>query len=382
MDWKIPLADLDIGADEIKAVEAVLESRWLTMGAVTRQFEREFAAFLGVKHAFAVANGTAALHLACLALELGAGDEVIVPSLTFVASANAIRYTGALPVFADIVSLDDLNICPSAIEHCISKRTRAIMVVHYGGFACDMPAIKTLAEQYNLKIIEDAAHAIGGELDQIPLGCWGEIGCFSFFSNKNMTTGEGGMVVTNDDETANRLRLLRSHGMTTLTWDRHQGRASEYDVVMLGYNYRLDEIRAALGLVQLKKLEFNNQRRRHLSRLYDSLLLQENLPVILPFQNYRGKSAAHLYPILLPAEINRRQVMEMLKARGIQTSIHYPPIHLFSIYNSGDKKVSHSLPLTEEACRRELTLPLFPGMKEEDVSFVVSALKEALEGIL
>ncbi len=379
MNWRIPLADVDIGSAEIAAVQQVLESRWLTMGSVTRQFEQEFARQMNVKHALAVANGTAALHLACLALGIGPGDEVIVPSLTFVASANAIRYTGATPVFGDVVNLLDLNISPLAVEKSISPRTKAIMVVHYGGYACDMPAIRAIAQKYNLKIIEDAAHAVGGELEGISLGCWGEIGCFSFFSNKNMTTGEGGMVVTNSDELASRLGLLRSHGMTTLTWDRHQGRASEYDVVMLGYNYRLDEIRSAIGLVQLSKLENNNEQRRKLSHVYHAAL-NEMLPEIeLPFKDYRGKNAAHLLPVLLPAAANRKQVMEFLKSRGIQTSIHYPPIHLFSIYQTFSSQNKRSLPVTEEVGRRELTLPLYPAMTPDDVALVVTTLREALE---
>ncbi|GAP11696.1 predicted pyridoxal phosphate-dependent enzyme [Bellilinea caldifistulae] len=379
MNWKVPLADLDIGTDEILAVQKVLESRWLTMGSVTQQFEQEFAKKIGARHAFAVTNGTAALHLACLALGLGPGDEVIVPSLTFVASANAIRYTGATPVFAEIVSPKDLNISPVAVEKRINPRTRAIMVVHYGGYACDMTAIQTIAERHNLKIIEDAAHAVGGELEGTALGCWGEIGCFSFFSNKNMTTGEGGMVVTNDDELADRLRLLRSHGMTTLTWDRHQGRAIDYDVVMLGYNYRLDEIRSAIGLVQLNKLEKNNEQRRKLTRHYHSMLKKTLPQVETPFENYRGKTSAHLLPILLPQAANRRKIIEFLKSRGIQTSIHYPPVHQFSIYQPDTRPNNPALPITEEVGQRELTLPLYPAMTGEDVALVVNTLGEALE---
>ncbi len=379
MNWKIPLADLDIGTDEILAVQEVLESRWLTMGSVTQRFEQEFAQKVGIKHALAVTNGTAALHLACLALGIGSGDEVILPSLTFVASANAIRYTGAIPVFADIYSQQDLNLSPLAIENWINPRTKAIMVVHYGGYPCDMPAIQKIAQKHNLYIIEDAAHATGSELEGISLGCWGEVGCFSFFSNKNMTTAEGGMVVTNNDELAARLRLLRSHGMTTLTWDRHQGRASEYDVVMLGYNYRLDEIRSAIGLVQLAKLENNNEKRRKLSQLYHSMIKKALPQVTVPFENYRGKTAAHLLPVLLPSAINRRQVMEFLKSRGIQTSIHYPAVHLFSIYRNFTHPNRFSLPISEEVARRELTLPLYPAMTVEDVSLVVNTLGEALD---
>src|SRR5689334_9841608 len=277
-DWRIPLSDIDLGDDEISSVEEVLKSRWLTMGRVTQDFESAFASYTGAKHALAVTNATAALHMACMAIDLKPGDEVIVPSLTFVASANSIRYTGAIPVFADITSETNFNISPDAVEALITERTGAIMPVHFGGYACDMPCILELAHKYNLKVIEDAAHAAGSWLESRHLGTWGDIGCFSFFSNKNMTTGEGGMVITNDDTLFEKLRLLRSHGMTTLTWDRHKGHAWSYDVVDLGYNYRIDEIRAALGTVQLSKLERNNERRRHLTQIYRDFL--QELPQI------------------------------------------------------------------------------------------------------
>ncbi len=212
--------------------------------------------FAGTKHAIAVNNATAALHLACMALSLGEGDEVILPSLTFVATANAIRYTGATPVFADLESEDWLCISLQAIEEKITERTKAIMVMHYAGFACDMPAIVELAKKYRLFVIEDAAHAVGASLQGRALGSWGgDLGCYSFFGNKNMTTAEGGMVLTNSDELAEKVRIMRSHGMTSLTWDRHKGHASTYDVVALGYNYRIDEIRAAIGIEQLKNCQ-------------------------------------------------------------------------------------------------------------------------------
>ena len=378
MNWNIPLSDLSFGAEELLAVQKVLESRWLTMGVVTREFEQAFEQFNQVRHAIAVTNGTAALHLACLAAGLGPGDEAIVPSLTFVATANAIRYTGATPVFAEIENLTDLNISPASIEEKINARTKAIMVVHYAGYACDMAAIRTLAKKYHLKVIEDAAHAVGSVLDGKKLGCWSDIGCFSFFSNKNMTTGEGGMLVTDDDEIAAKLRLMRSHGMTTLTWDRHQGHAQGYDVVALGYNYRIDEVRSAMGIVQLSKLERNNERRRELTRVYWSAFHERIPEIITPFTNHRGLSAAHILPVLLPVGTVRNLVMERLKNQGIQSSCHYPPIHLFSIYRTptGDKPAS--LPTTEEVAVREITLPLYPSMTPENAITVVNALQAAL----
>jgi len=376
MQWKIPLSDIDFGSEERDAVDSVLQSRWLTMGSVTEEFEQAFAAYVGAKYAIAVTNATAALHLACVAAGLGAGDEAIVPSLTFVATANAVRYTGATPVFADIAGEHDLNISYHSIEKAISERTRAILVVHYGGYACDMPSIMQLAREHGLKVIEDAAHAVGSELGGIKLGVWGDMGCFSFFSNKNMTTGEGGMIVTNDEGYSQRLRLLRSHGMTSLTWDRHKGHAWSYDVVDLGYNYRIDEIRAALGSVQLEKLPANNERRRQLTQIYRDALQELTPQVVTPFVNHAGISAAHLMPVLLPSGTDRQSFMESMKLQGIQTSIHYPPIHTFTAYSGG--KAKHSLPNTEDIAGREITLPLYPAMSEQDVFTVAKAIAHTL----
>lgn len=381
MNWRVPLSDIDFGAEEEEAVQQVVKSRWLTMGAVTREFEEEFAAYVGARHAIAVTNATAALHLACVAGGLGAGDEAILPSLTFVATANAVRYAGAIPVFADIAGENDLNISPRSIEACITPRTRAILVVHYGGYACDMPAILSLAEEHGLVVIEDAAHAIGSELEGRMLGTWGQIGCYSFFSNKNMTTGEGGMLVTDDDELAERLRLLRSHGMTSLTWDRHKGHAWSYDVVDLGYNYRIDEIRSSLGREQLEKLPRNNRLRREKTALYRQLLAELSPEIVVPFEEHPGVSACHLLPILLPDGTPRESFMENMKAQGIQTSIHYPPIHRFSAYRDLNPPGAANLPQTESAATREVTLPLYPALSEDDIRFVAKAVQTSLAGV-
>lgn len=374
MEWRVPLADVRLGPEEESAVLDVLRSGWLTMGGVTQAFEQEFAAFVGAKHAFAVTNATAALHLACMAVGLGEGDEVIVPSLTFVATANAVRYTGANVVFADIESEDWLCICPRSIEEKINERTRAIVVMHYAGFACDMPEILRVAKKYHLAVIEDAAHAVGASLDGKPLGTWGDVGCYSFFGNKNMTTAEGGVLVTDDDRLADKVRILRSHGMTTLTWDRHQGHASTYDVVDLGYNYRIDEIRAALGREQLKKLPAGNVRREVLVERYREELA-ERLPALgLPFSEKRGLSSQHIFPVLLPEGADRQSFREALKADGIQTSFHYPPVHHFRIY----RQEGEELWMTETAARRQVTLPLFPGMTDAQQSLVIESVVKAL----
>jgi dTDP-4-amino-4,6-dideoxygalactose transaminase len=375
--WKIPLSDIDLGQEEINKVTKVLRSKWLSMGSVTQSFEAKFARYLGTSHAFGLANGTAALHIACQILGMGPGDEVIVPSLTFVATANAIVYTGATPVFADITSLDNFNISPEDILQKITKKTKAIMIMHYGGFPCDMDAIMDTARKHNLKVIEDAAHAPGAEYKGRKLGTIGDIGCFSFFSNKNMTTGEGGMIVTDDDSLTERIRIIRSHGMTTLTWDRYQGHANTYDVVELGYNYRINEIASALGMVQLKKLEQNNQKRKTITNEYIKRL--KNIPWIsIPFQNIQGKSSYHIFPVLLAEEISREKLMEDLKQKGIQSSIYYPPIHLFSSYRNRFGTKKEMLPKTEFIGEHELTLPLHPLMKVEDIKYICDVISQSV----
>lgn len=378
MEWRVTLSDIDFNDEEEQAVVDVVRSRWLTMGAVTAQFEAEFAAYAGARNALAVTNATAALHMACVVAGLGPGDEAILPSLTFVATANAVRYTGAQPVFVDIQSESDLNISPRAIEEAITPKTRAILVVHYGGYACDMAAILSLAKEHNLVVIEDAAHAAGSWLEGRMLGTLGAMGCYSFFSNKNMTTGEGGMLVTDDDDLAAKLRVLRSHGMTSLTWDRHKGHAWSYDVVDLGYNYRIDEIRSALGRVQLRKLRHNNQLRREWDALYRELLAELCPAIAVPFRDHMGESACHLLPILLPEGSAREPFMDAMKGRGIQTSIHYPPVHLFSAYQRAGQATGSLVPLTESVAAREVTLPLYPSLTQADVRSVVDAVRESI----
>jgi dTDP-4-amino-4,6-dideoxygalactose transaminase len=378
MELRIPLSDLDFGPEEEAAVLDVLRRRWLTMGAVTAEFEAEFARMLGVKHALAVSNGTHALHLACLALGIGPGDEVIVPALTFVATANAVLYTGAEVCFAEVVGMNELNISAEDIEKRITPRTKAILVVHYGGYPCRMPEIMVIAEKHGLVVIEDAAHAPGASLDGRALGTWGAAGCFSFFSNKNLATGEGGMVVTDRDDIAAQLKALRSHGMTTLTWERHRGHAHSYDVVALGNNYRIDEIRSAIGLAQLHKLERNNARRQDITHAYRIGLRQSHLVGIeLPFLDVPGQPSYHIFPFILPAEADRGVFMDCMRSQGVQTSIHYPPIHAFSYYRQRYPDVS--LPQTEAVAAREVTLPLYPGMQDDDIRYVISAVMIAMQ---
>ncbi len=371
--WKIPLFDSDYGDEEINAVTKVLQSRWLTLGEITHQFETQFCNYINVKHASAVSNGTTALHLANVVLGIGTGDEVIVPSLTFIASVNSIIYTGATPIFADVVSEDDLTIAPEDIERKITDKTKAILVVHYGGYPCHMEQIMSLARKHNLTVIEDAAHAPGAKLNGTSCGVFGDCGCFSFFSNKNLATGEGGMLVTNRDDLAERIKLIRSHGMTSLTFDRYKGHSYSYDVVDLGYNYRPTEIGSALGIVQLNKLESKNKRRAELVKYYQKKFVDlDNIKI--PFINHPGLSSYHIFPILLDHETDRNRFMEFLKQNGIQTSIHYPPAHRFT-YHQKYLQPNHSLPVTEDIAQREVTLPLYPDLKFEEIDYIVDVIK-------
>jgi len=377
MKWKVALSDLNFDHRERKIVNQVIRNRWLTMGEMVKKLEKNFANFLKVKHTFAVSSGTAALHLALRASNIKIGDEVLVPSLSFVASSNAIIYVGAKPVFLDITSLSDLNLSCDDLEKKITRKTKAIMVVHYGGYLADMERIKKIAKKHDLFVIEDAAHAIGAKFESKMAGGIGDIGCFSFFSNKNMATGEGGMIVTNQNKLALKIRLLRSHGMTSMTLDRHKGHAYSYDVTELGYNYRMSEINAALGIEQLKKLRSSNRKRKTLIKTYVEDL-KEPKGFFIPFLNYPRDSAFHLFPIILDKDVDREKFMKFLKREKIQTSIHYPPIHRFSYYRKNLGAGRDELPLTEYVGRHEVTLPLHPLLKKEDILFVCDRIRKIL----
>ena len=375
--WRVPLSDVVVDDAVADAALAVIRSGWWSMGPQVEEFEREFAAFCGAKHALAVTNGTAALHLALLAVGCRSEDEVVVPSLNFVAAANTIVHTGATPVFCDIVGSEDLNLDPADVEAAVGPRTKALLVLHYGGFPCDMEALTAIAERHGLGIVEDAAHAPGASYRGRMCGTLGSIGCFSFFANKNLPVGEGGMLVTDDDALAANLRLLRSHGMTTLTWDRHRGHASSYDVVTAGFNYRLDEVRAAVGLVQLGRLLDENAERAKISARYREALDGER-GLSFPFgsEDDTRQSSHHLAVVLLPEGSDRDSVRSALGEQGIQTSVHYPPIHMFTYYR--EAVAPRPLPQTDAVARRLLTLPLFGRMTDEQADAVIAGLLDAV----
>jgi len=369
--WAVPLSDIAIDEEVEQAVAEVVRSGWWSMGPRVQEFETEFGRMCGAKAAFAVSNGTTALHLALLAVGCSAGDEVIVPSLNFVAAANTIVHVGATPVFCDIQGTHDLNLDVSSVEAAITPATRAIVVLHYGGHPCAMDEIVELAAQHGIAVIEDAAHAPGARWRGGMCGTLGDVGCFSFFSNKNLPVGEGGMVVTDSEALADRIRLLRSHGMTKLTWDRHRGHAHSYDVLVPGFNYRLDEIRAAIGLVQLRRLEEQNAARARLVAQYRAAL-DGVAGIEMPFRgNGESQSAHHLAVIVLPEESRRVEFQSRLAEAGIQTSVHYPPIHSFSAYRT----ITHRpLPVTDMVAPRLVTLPLYPHMGDDQVAAVVRAV--------
>lgn len=367
----IPLFDLNFGKEEEEAVIEVLRSKWISMGPKTKEFEDEYARLHHSKYAVAVTNCTAALHLALRVCGVGVGDEVIVPSLTFVATASAVRMIGATPVFADVVSLDDWTISPEDIKQKITKKTKAVIPMHFGGHGADMLKICALAEKYGLKVIEDACHAPLGVRDGQHLGTLGDFACYSFYSNKNMATGEGGMLLTQNEEYEKQSRLLRAHGMTATAYDREQGKEF-YDIVDWGYNYRMDDIRAAIGVAQVAKLEADVKKRKMLADRYRENLVDQ-ADVSIPFSQYPGESSNYVMGVLLEKG-DRKEIRKLLAEKGVGTSMHYPPVHQFECY----KEFSTELPFTEDIGCRELSLPLYFSMTIEDVDYVCDQLKLVL----
>jgi dTDP-4-amino-4,6-dideoxygalactose transaminase len=375
--FEIPLSDVRVAEDEIAAAAEALRSGWLTMGPRTAEFEAAFAERHGTRHAIAVANGTAALHLAYLAAGVGPGDEVIVPSYTFVATAAAAVACGATPVFADVLGAHDPSLDPDDVRARITSRTKAVAVVHFAGYAAPVDRLTALCDERGLALIEDAAHAPRATLHGRHLGTFGRAGCFSLFSNKVLSVGEGGVLVTDDDAVAARVRLLRSHAMTTGTFDRHLGRALSYDVVDVGFNYRLDEPRAALALARLGKLDADIEARRALTRRYRELLGAVD-GVSVPYADAAiDESSCYVMPVMLDDARRRDAVCTAMRERhGVQTSILYPPAHRFTAYveRLGDVE----LPRTEDASAREVTIPLYGHLTAGQQERVVAALADAL----
>jgi dTDP-4-amino-4,6-dideoxygalactose transaminase len=376
--WKARLSELEFNDQELAELLDTLDSEWIAAGPKTEAFEKAFAAMVGTTDAIAVSNGTAALFLALKASGVGPGDEVLVPSLTFVATAASVVHCGAKPVLVDISNLEEPTICPDDAARKITAKTKAIIPVHYAGIPAAMDRLCDLARSHRLTLIEDAAHAPGARYGDAPCGGFGTAGCFSFFANKNITTAEGGMISLNDREIARRIRSLRSHGMTVSSWDKSNGRHSYYDVLEFGFNFRLDDIRAALGLAQLAKLEQLNKRRAELVERYNRRFSEAGLEVLLPYAAVSEvkQPSYHIYPIVLATPEERDAVADRLKAQGIQTSIHYPPIHLFSAFKGTSERVH--LPFTEAYAARELTLPLYPSLPASQVDDIAAVVETTL----
>jgi dTDP-4-amino-4,6-dideoxygalactose transaminase len=376
-DWRVPLTDIAVPEEDVRAVLDCLESGWLTMGPRTAAFEQALADFTGSPHAVTVSSGTAALHLACLAAGLGPGDEVIVPAFTFVASAAAVRYVGATPVLCDVISPREFNLDPADVARRITPRTKAVIGVHFCGYPAQAAALRGLCDEHGLTLIEDCAQAIGAVIDGEghQAGTLGELGAFSFFSKKQLCVGEGGMVTSAEEELAGRVRLLRSHALTSSTWDRHRGHDPAYDIVDVGFNFRLDEPRAALGLSRLARLDEAIDARRTLVRAYRERL--RDVPgVELPFADEDVERGSHFAFVVLLADRGARdRFRATLSDDGVQTT-WYPALHRFSGYEQ--YAPAGGLPVAAEVAERHCALPLSPTMSLDDVDLVAEAVRAAL----
>lgn len=378
-EWRIPLSVLDYGTEEADAAQRVIASKWLSMGPEVLAFEQEFAAMQAAQHAFAVSSATAALHLAIHAVGIGPGDEVIQPAINFVASANMTIAAGATPVFADICSLAEPTIDPREVERLITPRTKAIIPMHYGGNLCRMGELLELCQQHGLALIEDSCHAAGAAYHDphrrpphgLMAGSIGDLGTFSFYANKNLACGEGGMVVTNRAELAESIQMLRSHGMTRSSWERHQGRAGSYDIALPGFNYRLDELHAAIGRAQLAKLMDGNAKRRQLLARYRDGL-QSLAGWTMVFADAIEHSSGHLMVVVAPDPETRARAVHALRESRIQSSMHYPSILEFTGFCG---RFGGELKLTHEFAHRAITLPLHPGLLAEHVDEIAQILR-------
>jgi perosamine synthetase len=364
--------------DDIAAVVEVLQSDWMTTGPKVGQFERVFAEFVGAREAVAVSNGTAALHAAVYALKIGPGDEVIVPALTFAASANCVVYQGGTPVFVD-VDEETLLIDPGQVETKITSRTKAIVAVDYAGHPCNYQTLREISERHSLSLIADACHAIGGSYQSRPVGSLANLNTFSFHPVKHITTGEGGMISTNDPALARRMRAFRNHGITSDHRQREAEGSWFYEMVDLGFNYRLTDFQCALGIRQLSHLRPWVQRRQQIARMYDRAFV--GIPEVRPPAVRSDVSHAyHLYVVRLQTErlrADRATIFSALRAEGIGVNVHYIPVPWHPFY----QRLGHqkgSWPRAEDAYERMISLPIFPAMSDSDVEDVIEAVRKVI----
>jgi perosamine synthetase len=370
-----------ITKQDIQAISKALASRWLTGGPRVTEFEQRFAEYVGVKHAIAVNSGTAALHLALRAINIKQGDEVIVPDLTFAATASAAVFCGAKPVLADIDE-KTLNISSEDIMERITPKTKAIIPVHYGGQPCDMDEILEIAQDHELFIVEDCAHSLGAEYKGKKTGTFGKLACFSFYPTKLITTLEGGMITTNDEQLANKARILREHGMNKTARDRESMGTWFYDVVDLGYNYRLNELQALLGISQLKRIRQGIAKRIKAAHYYTEKLRKYALKGVLPPYEAPDRSHVfHLYVIRIKKEagITRNKLFQKMTDDGIGLSVHYTPLHLLSFYKRFLDNKSKAFPVAERIYKEILSLPLYPTLTRRNIDFITKKIKDSIE---
>lgn len=365
-----------IGEEEVRAVEETLRSGWITTGAKARVFEEDFAKFVGARHAIAVNSATAGLHLALEAIGVKAGDEVIVPTMTFAASAEVVIYLGATPVLVDCEP-DTLNMDPDAVERAITPRTKAIMPVHFGGQPCEMDRIHEIARQHDLRVVEDAAHALPAAYKDRTVGTLSDLTCFSFYATKTITTGEGGMVTTDSDEYAERIRIMSLHGISRDAWNRYTAEGSwYYEILQPGFKYNLTDIAAALGIEQLKRCTSFHEDRCYIAARYDRAFADVK-EIVRPVLRPDVMHAWHLYVIQLQLEslgISRSEFIDKLKAEQIGSSVHFIPLHLHPYYRDRWGYRREDLPRASEAFDRIISLPIYPDMTDEDVDDVIRAV--------
>ncbi len=376
----IPFHKPAFGHEEIRAVTETLKSGWITTGPITRTFEQKFSAFVGARYAVALNSGTAALHLALEAAGVRAGDEVITVPFTFVATSEAILYCGARPIYVDCDPVT-FNMQPDQIEKKITRRTRAILPVHFGGQACDMEPILEIARRRKIKIIEDAAHAFPAKYKGHYVGNLGDFTCFSFYATKTLSTGEGGMLTTNDRAAAERVRLLSLHGIDKASWERRRRGDWRYQVVALGHKYNLGDLSSAIGLAQLAKAQKYLEKRRSIASAYNQAFEDFDLldrPTVLKFNEH----AWHLYAIRLRLDklkINRDGFMQAMKAAGIDVSVHFIPLYEHPYYQKHTKLKAANFPGVQKFCARIVSLPIYPGMSQIEVRYVSEIVRRILE---
>lgn len=369
----IPYGRQWLDEDDVEAVSDILRSDWLTTGPAVESFERAIQEFTGCRHAIAVSSGTAALHAAVHALGIGPGDEVIVPAMTFVATANAVVFEGGTPVFAD-VDAGTLLIDPSDVERKITPRTRAVIAVDYAGQPCEYESLRLIAGRHGLGLISDACHSLGGEYHGRRMGSVADLTAFSFHPVKHITTGEGGMITTNDENLARRMRRFRNHGISTDFRQRAEAGSWSYEMEELGYNYRITDIQCALGTSQLRKLPRWLARRREIAARYDAAFASSS---ILAPLNVRPEvsHARHLYVVRFAPEISRDAAFRAFREMGIGVNVHYMPVHLHPFYQRQFGTGPELCPRAEQAYPRLLSLPLFPRMRDEEVEAVIDAVE-------